>query len=329
MMEKISVSKLMATHTQLRRGRRPYRVSTLLNRENRHELARESLKEVPEMIDHEPEKKSSVAVSELQKRAVSTELLTRARDAAIAKARNKARELGYKGMKGSAVDYFKRVAPKATSQAETFASAISRKKQEAAKALREIEPGLRKQMKAEDSALRQFELGKAAMLAGFFDEFNKMAAGGGAAMGAELLGAPGAAIGGYHEGGARGAIGGGGGALAGLAGGLGVRHLIKRHITGGQWGARHPLASTILEAAPLALGSTIGGAVGQHLLSKHGAMGMDLRHLTKSGVTKIHMPTEGSLAQAQQKLERSQRVGSDLKIKPPDPNIRAVATKPK
>lgn len=167
------------------------------------------------------------------------------------------------------------------------------------------------------------------VISAFWDELEKIAAGGGAALGAELLGAPGAAIGGYQEGGLRGAIGGGGGALAGLGGGLVARHFIKKHITGGEFGRKHPIASTVMEALPMAVGSTVGGALGQHLLSKHGGLGVDLRHLTKSGVTKVHMPTEESLAQAQSKLERTQRVGSDLKIKPPDPNIRAVATKSK
>jgi hypothetical protein len=165
-------------------------------------------------------------------------------------------------------------------------------------------------------------------LAAFFDEMVKIADGG-AALGAELLGAPGAAVGGYYEGGMRGAIGGGGGALAGLGVGLGARHLIKKHLTGGEFGRKHPVAATVLEALPMAVGSTVGGALGQHFLSKHGGLGVDLRHLTKSGVTKIHMPTEESLAQAQAKLQRTQRVGADLKIKPPEPNIRAVATKSK
>jgi hypothetical protein len=64
-------------------------------------------------------------------------------------------------------------------------------------------------------------------------------------------------------------------------------------------------------------------------MAKRAGVGVDLRHLTKSGVTKIHMPTEESLEQAKTKLERTQRVGADLKIKPPEPNIRAVATKSK
>lgn len=45
MMEKVAVSKLMANHTQIRKGRRPYRVSTLLKKEK--------VPDVPELLKEE------------------------------------------------------------------------------------------------------------------------------------------------------------------------------------------------------------------------------------------------------------------------------------
>jgi len=94
------------------------------------------------------------------------------------------------------------------------------------------------------------------------------AEGGAAALGTELLGWPGGIIGGYREGKARGALGAGLGIGAGLGAGLGARHLMRKYLTGGEFGRKHPLATAALEAVPLALGTTVGGAMGSHML-KH------------------------------------------------------------
>lgn len=100
-------------------------------------------------------------------------------------------------------------------------------------------------------------------------KLKESSAGGAAALGTELLGIPGGIIGGLHEGGARGAIGAGAGSVAGLGAGLGVKHMLHRHLTGGEFGRRHPLAATALEALPLAVGSTLGGAVGSQVFKRH------------------------------------------------------------
>jgi len=94
------------------------------------------------------------------------------------------------------------------------------------------------------------------------------AGGGGAALGGELLGLPGGIYGGLREAGLRGALGAGLGGGAGLAGGIGARHLIQKYLTGGEFGRRHPIAATIAESLPLAVGSTVGGAVGSQLLKR-------------------------------------------------------------
>ena len=103
-------------------------------------------------------------------------------------------------------------------------------------------------------------------LQGFYDEMEKISEGH-AALGAELLGAPGAAIGGYMSGGAKGALGGGGGALAGLGGGMLASKYLGKHISP-EFAQKHPIISTALKAIPLAVGSTVGGAVGEHLLRR-------------------------------------------------------------
>jgi len=94
------------------------------------------------------------------------------------------------------------------------------------------------------------------------------AGGGGAALGMEVLGLPGSIIGAHHEGGLRPAVGAGVGGGLGIGAGLGVKHLLNKYITGGAFEKQHPLLATAIEAAPLALGSTIGGALGSQLLKR-------------------------------------------------------------
>lgn len=98
----------------------------------------------------------------------------------------------------------------------------------------------------------------------FIDEFEKIA-NEGAALGAELLGIPGAIYGGYKTGGPKTMVGTGAGIAGGLGAGLGARHLIRKYITSGEFGKRHPLTSVALEALPLAIGTTVGGALGEHI----------------------------------------------------------------
>lgn len=99
-------------------------------------------------------------------------------------------------------------------------------------------------------------------------ESEKTASGGAAALGGELLGLPGSIYGGLREGGLRGAAGAGLGGAAGLGAGIGARHLIQKYLTGGEFGRKHPIAATIAESLPLAVGSTVGGAVGSQLLRR-------------------------------------------------------------
>jgi hypothetical protein len=349
MMEKVAVSKLMASHTQIRRGRRPYRVETLLKRKE-HEV------DIPEILREEPEKQAAkdygpggkwihdrahgilednpetpkaiaYAVATQQAHKVSKSPKDFRTPEGVHEAKMKYDEPKSEYQKTADLKKQKQIAEVIS---EAIKGGLHPKK--AFKMVEQGGIGALRSHAPKSYALHAFEAAEklgSLRLSGFFDELDKIAEGGGAALGAELLGAPGAAIGGYHEGGMRGAIGGGGGALAGLGGGLVARHFIKKHLTGGEFGRKHPIASTVLEALPMAVGSTVGGALGQHLMAKRAGVGVDLRHLTKSGVTKIHMPTEESLEQAKTKLERTQRVGADLKIKPPEPNIRAVATKSK
>lgn len=101
------------------------------------------------------------------------------------------------------------------------------------------------------------------------ERMKKEAAGGGAAaLGGELLGLPGGIYGGLREGGLRGAAGAGLGGAAGLGAGIGARHLIQKYLTSGEFGRKHPIAATIAESLPLAVGSTVGGAVGSQLLHR-------------------------------------------------------------
>lgn len=94
------------------------------------------------------------------------------------------------------------------------------------------------------------------------------AGGGGAAIGGELLGLPGGIYGGLREGGWRGAVGAGLGGATGLGAGIGARHLVQKYLTSGDFGKRHPIAATVMESLPLAVGSTVGGAVGSQLLHR-------------------------------------------------------------
>jgi|GEM_PF-5929071 hypothetical protein len=258
MMEKVAVSKLMASHTQIRRGRRPYRVDTLLKRKEREADIPEFLKDVPEktaakdygpggkwihdrahrIMEDSPETPKSVAYATATQQAHKVgkspkDFRTR-EGVHEAKMKYDAPKSEYQ--KTAGVEKQKRFAElirEAMKGGMTFEQASKKLARGGSKALAPSAP--------KSSALHAFEDAQkvvtgSAKLAGFFDELNKI---------------------------------------------------------------------------------------------KTAGVGVDLRMLTKSGVTKIHMPNEESLEQAKQKLERTQRVGADLKVKPPDPNIRAVATKTK
>lgn len=251
MMEKVAVSKLMASHTQIRKGRRPYRVSTLLEKDK-------PMHDVPELLKDVPEK---IAGVEEQKRIA---LLAR------------------EAMKGG------------TSFKDVFKKIQSGGK----KALSNLAP--------KETALQAFEsAGKvvtsSVRLAGFFDELDKIA---GPQFEAALQAS--------------------GGSMTGLEHAIGHGEWLK------QQAAKKDLG-TIVKRYGRVGGSAAkptGGFLSR-LMRKAAGVGVDLRLLKKSGVTNISMPTEESLAQAKSKLERTQRVGADLKVKPPEPNIRAVATKTK
>ncbi|CAB4130683.1 hypothetical protein UFOVP276_119 [uncultured Caudovirales phage] len=101
---------------------------------------------------------------------------------------------------------------------------------------------------------------KTATLAGFLDEVEKIAD---AAVAMEALGIPGALWEGHHKGGLKGMATTGLGAVGGLGAGMLASHYVKK-LTGGQWGANHPILKTIAEAAPVGMGGVIGGALGSH-----------------------------------------------------------------
>jgi hypothetical protein len=98
-------------------------------------------------------------------------------------------------------------------------------------------------------------------LAAFFDESEKIALDAATAM--EGFGVPGALYEGYHKSGLKGMASTGLGALGGLGAGMLASHYVKK-LTGGQWGASHPILKTIAEAAPIGIGGVIGGALGGH-----------------------------------------------------------------
>lgn len=62
-------------------------------------------------------------------------------------------------------------------------------------------------------------------------------------------------------------------------------------------------------------------------LRKESALGMDLRTKGEAGVTRPPEPPEGAKSLSFQRLAKSQKIGKIEAIKPPKPNIRAVATK--
>jgi hypothetical protein len=96
-------------------------------------------------------------------------------------------------------------------------------------------------------------------LAAFFDESEKIAMD--TAVATEAFGVPGALYEGYHKSGLKGMAATGLGALGGMGAGMLATHYVKK-LTGGQWGANHPLLKTIAEAAPIGMGGVIGGAMG-------------------------------------------------------------------
>ena len=98
-------------------------------------------------------------------------------------------------------------------------------------------------------------------LRGFFEETEKLADAG---LGMEALGVPGALAEGWKKNKWKGVAGVGLGAAGGLGAGLLARHLVHQNFTGGAWGKEHPVMKLIAENAPLALGGTVGGALGEH-----------------------------------------------------------------
>ena len=154
-MEKVSVSKLMANHTQLRRGRRPYRGETLLKKEKLVDVL-----DIPEILQ-EPEKQSSIKIAD----SVRQELIRRAMSKAIKKGVSPAKAFSMAEKGG--IQAFIKHAPEEV----------------AAHAAREAaQTGAKLKAVAGETALRQVEsqLGKAASvstLAGFFDELDKIAVG--------------------------------------------------------------------------------------------------------------------------------------------------------
>lgn len=97
-------------------------------------------------------------------------------------------------------------------------------------------------------------------LSAFFDESEKIAD---AAVAMEGLGVPGALLDGYHKNGLKGMASTGLGAIGGLGAGMLASHYVKK-MTGGQWGANHPIMKAVAEAAPIGMGGVIGGALGSH-----------------------------------------------------------------
>jgi hypothetical protein len=62
-------------------------------------------------------------------------------------------------------------------------------------------------------------------------------------------------------------------------------------------------------------------------LRKESALGMDLRTKGEAGISRPPEPPEGAKSLSFQRLNKSQKIGKIEAVKPPKPNIRAVATK--
>lgn len=103
-------------------------------------------------------------------------------------------------------------------------------------------------------------------LQGFFEETEKLAVD--TATMTEALGVPGSMYSGLKNHGAKGLIGTGLGAAAGIGAGLLGKHYLHKNVTGGAWGELHPFASKLIEAAPIGLGGLIGGVGAEHLLDR-------------------------------------------------------------
>jgi hypothetical protein len=330
MIEKVAVSKLMASHTQIRKGRRPYRVSTLLERDK-------PMHDVPELLKDAPEKVAA------EKLALKSSTIESALAKATSRASKAAVSSGVKQKSGEGImDYVRRAAPREHRQVETFTRGLGRARSSEQAALRAVEPGLRQQMRSGEEALRKFEasqLGKSASLAGFFDELDKIASRGMSRLARQQGGAVTPEEVARWKDVVKTEIPGGITRGSGIPGTMKVHgDSGKSYLFGGQPGSSAEskawFSGKAKERAKLfshkpTFGSRVGGLLKKIVGEKVAGVGVDLRLLKKSGVTNISMPTEESLAQAKSKLERTQRVGGDLKVKPPEPNIRAVATKVK
>jgi hypothetical protein len=148
---------------------------------------------------------------------------------------------------------------------------------------------------------------KAATIAGFLDEFSKIADAG---LALEMAGMPGALYEGYRSGGAKGIATTGLGTLAGLGAGVAARHLIKGKL-GPEFQSAHPLASTILTNLPLAIGSVTGGALGEHFgHHKVGGVGDLVLPAVGTGMA-IHQEVP-KIKQRLQKMHMAENMGVPL-----------------
>lgn len=64
-------------------------------------------------------------------------------------------------------------------------------------------------------------------------------------------------------------------------------------------------------------------------LDKIAAMGMDLRRNGEAGIPRPKFPTEGSKGLPNKLFNQSRKIGQSAAVKPPKPNIRAVASIPR
>ena len=103
-------------------------------------------------------------------------------------------------------------------------------------------------------------------LQGIFEETEKLAEDT-AAM-TEALGIPGAMYSGFKHHGAKGLMGTGLGAAAGMGAGMFGAHYLHKNLAGSEWGKNNPLARKLIEAAPIGLGGLVGGVGAQHLLDR-------------------------------------------------------------